>query len=184
MPSEQRLRPAKLTVDFTGVEEGKRGGSAVHVPPGDYILEITDYEQKYKVVDGKPQKDRPYLNWKLKIVEPEEFKGRGPIYHVTSLVQESLWNLRNFLSDMGLKVPSKATNIPLAKLIGRKIGATLEDDTFDNKTKSKIAATFAPSDLGGSAAAEDEDEDETDVAVAATSSDDDEDLEELELDDL
>lgn len=175
MPQPQRNRPASISADFTKVEDRKGGG--VHVPPGDYILEIKDYEIKAKKDDAS----RTYINWQLAIISPEAHVGTGTIYHVTSLVPESLWNLRNFLEDMGVKVPKKMVDIPLAKLIGKQIGATLEDDEYNGKIKSKIAATFNKNDLGGSEP-EEEAEDATPVAAAITTGDDD--TEELDLDEL
>lgn len=165
-------KPRSLSVDFSGVEDKRQ---ATRVPPGDYITKIKDYELRHK----KDDESRTYLNWELEITQPAQFKGKT-LYHITSLVPESLWNLRNFLQDLGVTVPKKAVDIPMDKLVGREIGVTVEDDEYDNKIRSKVQATFNKNDLGEVEAS---DEDSNGVATAATS-DDDEDTEELDLDDL
>ncbi len=171
-----RNRPASISADFTGVEE--RRGQRVHVPPGDYIVEVKDYEVKHK----KDDETRLYISWRLYIISPEANKGKGPIYYNTSLVPESLWNLRNFLEDMGVKVPKSKVDVPLAKIIGKTLGVTLEDEEYNNVTRSQVASTFNKNDLGATEA--DEETTTTEEATAAVTSDDDEDMEELDLDGL
>jgi hypothetical protein len=175
-----KVKPEKITADFTGIEDRRGGG--VHVPPGDYIVKVKDYELRHKKnEDGTFDKERPYLNWELTIVSPSEYKGKT-LYHITSLVKESLWNLRNFLEDMGVTVPKKAVDVPLARLIGREVGVTVDDDEYNNQIRSKVQTTFSKSSAA-EVAEVDADEDEVEEA-ATTASDDDEDTEELDLDDL
>ena len=193
--------PAKLSVDFSGVEI-RRGGSSIHIPEGDYLLRAIGCERK-------PKKDDPsrfYLNWKCEVAEGTH-KGKGPIYHITTLDPEKLWGLRTFLVDLlggEEKVPQKAVDIPLAKIVAAKprFGATLVDDEYDGKVKSKIAATFSYTDwktMSATAEPESEDEDEDGeeevrvptksskakaAAAAATESEENEDMEEIDVDDL
>jgi hypothetical protein len=184
---QQGTKPASITVDFTGVERGSGGQKGAHVPEGDYIVKVMDYSHRYKKEDGVEQKDRPYLNWKLQIVSPEEFKGKT-IYFTTSLVPESLWNLRGMLEDVGLKVPNSAVAIPLPKLIGKELGVTLADgEPYNGSIKSEVKATFNKNDLGTATSEVDTDEDEIESpaeAVAAATTDDEEEIEELDLDEL
>lgn len=162
----------KISVDLSGVEDRKGGGKAAHVPEGDYILEVVDAEVRSK----KDDKTSKYVSWQLKIVEPPL---RGSIYHITSLKPENLWSLRNFLADLLEKdIPKRALSIDLIKYKGKKIGATLEDDSYTNETKgtttvkSSIAGTFPASQYAAPGAAADED--------AELMADDDEEEEELE----
>ena len=169
--------PSKLTVDFSNVEE-RRGGNAFHGPEGDYLLQVKGVELKSK----KDDETSKYLSWRFEPVKPEQYKGRGSVYNNTSLKPESLWALRNLLDDMGITVPKKAVSLPLADIAksGRIVGATLEDDTYNNKTKSVIAATFKKEQYEATSAPEDE---EAATEEAATESDEEE-TEELDLDDI
>ena len=169
--------PAKLTVDFSNVEERREGGKAAHVPEGDYLLKVAGCELRSK----KDEPNSKYLNWRTTIVSPEKFKNAGSIWHITSLKPEALWNLRNFLEDLGVKVPKAIAEIPIKAIVekGPVFGATLEDDEYENKVKSKIAATFKKDAFQAT-----DDEDEEDEEVVETSTDDDEDVEEIDVDDL
>jgi len=174
--------PTKLSVDFTGVE---RGGGAVgaHVPEGDYLLRVVGADLKSKKDDPSSK----YLSWRCTIVKPTQYAGKT-IYHTTSLKQEALWNLRGFLMDLlggADKVPQKALDIPLQKIVAAKklLGATLQDDEYNGKFKSVIAATFAPGDYADDGSTSDSKDDEEETTSTSASSDD-EDLDEIDVDDL
>lgn len=179
--------PAVLTLDFSNVGERTEGGRAAHVPEGDYLFKPTKVELRSK----KDDESSKYLSWVMAIQAPEKYKGRV-IYFITSLKAESLWNLRNLLEDMGIKVPQSTLKLPLQQIIakGPIFGGTVEDDEYEGKVKSKIVATFkrAQYEEVGS----DESDDELDGTGGSTEvdtvdeveADGDEDLEELELDDL
>lgn len=169
-------KPRKLTVDFSKVED--RQGS-IRVAEGDYLFKIKDYEVKSK----KDDETSKYINWKFEFLEGPDPKAKGkPIYYITSLKPEALFNLKNMLGDLGFKVPKKVIDVPLEKCIGKKIAGTVADDEYDNKIKSKVQNVFSASQF--EALGEDEDEDETDedeATEAATEDDEDEDSDELEL---
>jgi len=159
--------PRNITVDFSGVEI-RRGGGGIQVPEGDYLLRVTDCERRAK----KDDSSRFYLLWKLEIAKPTSMAGKGPIYHRTSLSQESLWALRTFLVDLlGEKnVPTSSVTIPIAQIIQRKpfIGATLKDgEPYNGKVKSEIAATFSKRDYEELAAPDGELESEEDEEAPA-----------------
>jgi hypothetical protein len=196
--------PTSISVNFSNVEDRREGGKAFHGPEGDYLLKVVGCVKKAK----KDDENSFYLSWKLEPNTPSQYKGKGFVYHNTSLKEEALWSLRNFLEDMGIKVPKSTVKIPVAEIIkkGMIIGATLGDDEYNGKVKSQIVATFKKSEYEGTTEAdeaeEDDEEEETAevapkkvkassngtakaVAVAATTDDeDDEDLEELDVDDL
>lgn len=185
MPAAQM--PAKLSVDFSNVSDRKEGGGkAAHVPEGDYLLQVLGCELRKKKED-----ESKYLSWRLGIVKPSKYAHAGVVYFVTSLKEEALWNLRNFLEDLGYSIPKKAVDVPIAKIVeGKKlIGATLQDDEYNEKVKSKVAATFKASayeeTAEAPAATEADDEEETAAAATTSSSDDDdEELEEIDVDDI
>jgi len=177
--------PSKITVDFSGVEERREGGGrAAHVPEGDYLLRVEACELKSKKDDATSK----YLNWRVTIAAPEKYKNAGSIWHTTTLKQEGLWSLRNFLEDLGVSVPKSAVDIPFVAIAAKHpiIGATLEDHEYNNKVTSRIAATFKKAAYEATDEADD-DEDATDEdaeATAAVSEDEDEELEEIDVDDL
>lgn len=193
-PTAKKNKPRIISVDFSNVEERRAGKKGVRVAEGDYLLSAKDYEVKSK----KDDKSRKYINWEMYVEKPSSLKGKGPIYHVSSLVPENLWSLRNLLEDMGIKVKKAAVDLPLEKVLGRPFGATLEDDEYTNdegKTtvKSKIAATFPAAEYTDAGVAtttdddeeeEDEDEEDEDEVSKAATTDDDDDLEELDVDDI
>lgn len=155
--------PAKITVDFTNVED--RGARSDHIEPGDYLFQVEGCQLRSK----KDDESSKYLNWYLGVVAPSTFKGKH-VYHITSLKQEALWNLRGFLVDMlgEDKVPKQSVNIPLEAIVKAKkrIGGTVDDDEYDGKIRSRVVATFPASEYtetpGGSAESEPEEE-EVDV---------------------
>ena len=178
MPSQM---PAKLSVDFSNVADRKEGGGrSAHVPEGDYVVQVVGCELKKK----KDDEGSKYLNWRLQIVKPEKYKNAGIIYFVTSLKEEALWNLRNFLEDVGYTIPKKAVDIPIAKIVEAKklLGVTLMDDEYNDKVKSKVSATFKASAYEETPEAADETEAEEEAS--STADDEDEELEEIDVDDL
>jgi hypothetical protein len=170
----QNRTPAKLSVDFTGIERGG-GGRNPRVPEGDYLVQVVGCEYRSK----KDDPSKKSLRWTLKYLEGNA-KAIGKTHrHTTGLSKEALWSLRGFLIDLlgEDKVPQRAVDIPIAKIVAAKpkIGVTMEDDLYDDKETSKVAATFPKSDwaaLKAAAEAADEDEDE-----------DEEDEDEIETDD-
>lgn len=168
--------PSKISVDFSNVEDRREGGSAAHVPEGDYLLKVVGCELK----DNK-DKTSKYLSWRCQITEPSKYRSAGSVWHTTSLKPEALWNLRNFMEDLGLNVPKKAVDIPIAAIVKKQLvfGATLADDEYNGKIKSKIAATFKKDAFEGASGEATEDDDEE-----ATTDSDDEDVDELDVDDL
>jgi len=181
MPVKGKM-PSVLTVDFSNVGDRTEGGRAAHVPPGDYLAQVLGVELRSK----KDDETSKYLSWKLGIIKPEKFKGAGVIYFVTSLKEEALWNLRNFLEDCGIKVPKSAIKLPLADIIAKKptLGVTLDDDEYNGKVKSKVQATFKKADYEDTGEATTEDEDEEEATSDATAEDEEEDLDEIGIDDL
>lgn len=182
--------PAKLSVNFSGVEI-KKGGD--YVPPNDYLTRVIS-------ANVKPNKDGSgeHLVWGLQVVEPAAYKGKKLNYR-TTLKQEGLWKLRSFLVDIlgEDKVPAKAVDIPLAKIVAAKpsVGISTEDGEYKGRKTTEISGTFSKADWAALSAKAEEASDDTDddeeVATETTkatgaASDDaeGEDMDELELDDL
>jgi hypothetical protein len=76
------------------------------------------------------------------------------------LAENQLWKVRNLLTASGINVPKKRLKLDPEKLVGKLIAVTMEDDEYEGKLKSVIAAVFPPAEMN--AGAEDVDEDEED----------------------
>lgn len=167
--------PAVLSIDFTGVEVGAR---SVHVPEGDYLLQVTGCELRSK----QDNESRKYLSWSAKVVEPKAHAGK-PLYYRTSLVPEALWNLRGFLIALlgADKVPQRAVDIPIAKIVAAKplFGATVQDDEYNGKLRSEIAAVYSKAEYYENQQSLTPADDEAEEAAES-----DEDTDEIDLDDL
>lgn len=173
MPAPIGKTPAKISVDFTGIDRGGGGGTNPRFPEGDYLARVVGCELRTK----KDDPSKRHLLWKLSIIEGDKRAVGKTFNHRTGLSQEALWSLRGFLMDLlgADKVPQSAVDIPIAKIVDakKKIGITLEDDMFNDKETSKVAATFPAADwenLKGSAeepeaAADDDDDDEDEIDV-------------------
>jgi len=165
-----------LKVDMRNVEEKKSGD---RVDPGDYTVKIMSAEVK------ESQAGKKYINLKTNIDGKGEFKG-STIYHTCSLQPQALWNLRNTLEAMGMKVPKKVISLSLRSLVGKKFGATIDDDEYEGTTRSKIVDVFKPGISKKKAEAEEEldedegDDEDDDEEEEDEDEDDDEELEELE----
>src|SRR5690606_37303696 len=100
------------------------------------------------------------------------------------LQENQLWKLRNLLIAAGLSVPKKKLKLDPNRVVGKTIGVTMEDDEYDGKLKSVIAAVFPAAELVEGNIVDDEPEDdEADVDEDEEYSDD-EDVEEDSADEF
>ena len=190
-PMKSKRGKSKLyKVDFGGVpkEIRKRG---VRVPEGDYLCKIVDVERKKSEKSGLP-----YFSWKFQIIKDAQGKAKHagvPMWYITSLKPEALFNLRNLIfaaSDGKKNVAGKAVNFDPSGLIGKQIGVTVEDDEYDGKIRSRAVDVMPSSQLEAEEEDEDEEEDEEeddedeDEAEDDDDEDEEEDDEEDELDDV
>ena len=173
----------KRKVDFTGVEKEIRGGGgrAAHVPPGDYLLKIVKGEWREPEDDSKAD----YISWRFSILKPEKYKGKT-VYDITSMAKGSLWNLRNLIwAATGKNVAGKALNFDPEMIEGKVVGATVDDDEYKKKIRSR-PVDYRPKDKWKSAGDDDDEEDEDDEEeeVEEEEEEEDEELEDVDLDDL
>lgn len=145
----------RVVADFTGVEIG---GGSIKVPEGDYRFRVKEVEQR------ESQEGKPYLNFKLEFVDKAH---RGKVlYHICSLQPQALFNLRTTLTALGMDVPQKRVAFSLHKLEGRELMATLGDDEYQGRIRSRVVDTFPmggrTSDEGGGTEEVDEPEAESD----------------------
>lgn len=162
---------AARTLDFTNVKEGGGQFNKKRQPAGDYRGKVT------KVVDA-PTKDGKE-QWTYTIVV-----GSGTYPYRCQFEANVLWKLRNLMVAAGINVPKKRVKVKAELPVGKFVGVTLEDDEYDGKAQSDIAAVFPTSELSDEATADPDDDveedDEEEEDIAPTTSDDDDDDEEEE----
>jgi hypothetical protein len=156
---------AAKTLDFTNVKEGGGQFNKKRQPAGDYRGRVT------KVVDA-PTKDGKE-QWTYTIVV-----GSGTYPYRCQFEANVLWKLRNLMVAAGINVPKKRVKVKAELPVGKYVGVTLEDDEYDGKAQSDIAAVFPTSELSDEAVvdddAEDVDDEEEDEDIAPPVDDDEE----------
>lgn len=157
-------RTGGVLIDFSDVDTQQRRRK---IPSGDYAFRITEIE------DGEGEKG-PY--WTV-ISEVTSGKYEGfKDWSRYSFSQKALWKLAQLLTACGIEVSKKKMNLRKKDLIGLEFGASVEEEEYEGKVRSRIADVFPMSELEES----DEDEEETENANEA---DDDEDEEEVDDED-
>jgi Protein of unknown function (DUF669) len=169
---------AKEKIDFSGVPEDikKGSGKSAHVPEGDYAVKIAGVESRESNAGSK------YFSWKFVINQGPQ-KGKT-VYGSTSLKPEALWSLRNLIhAATGKNVAGKVVGFDPDNLIGKIVGAAIEDNEYrkDGKTvlKSQVSTCFPIDELEEADEEEEEEEDDEEVE-----DEDDDDLEDVEVDDI
>jgi hypothetical protein len=173
------VKSKSYKVDFSGVEGEPGRRRRVRIPEGDYLCKITKVERRKK--EGGTSY---YFNWTFQIIEAangsEKYKGT-PLYYVTSLKPEALFNLRNLIfaaSDGKTNVTGRSINFDPQKLVGKRIGVIVEDDEYEGKIRSVAVDIQPPSAI--EVGDEEEEEEEGDEEEEDEDEDEDE-LEEVDL---
>lgn len=166
----------KMRIDFGGVDkEIRRGGRAVRIPEGDYILKIVEAEEATGERSGAK-----YLRWTFQVADGEH-KGKR-LRMNTSLKPDALWNLRNLIhAALGKNVAGKAVNFDPETLYGKIVGGAVEDNEFNDRITSQVASVF-PKDEA--TPAEDADEEEEEEDEEEEEEEDDDELEDVDVEDL
>lgn len=145
-------------IDFTNVKDGGGNFNKKRQPEG-------DYKAKIKSVADAPSKKDNIAQWMFTI---EVGTGSYPYY--CKHQENQYWKIRNLLVAAGMTVPKKKVKVDPNKLVGKVIAVTLEDEEYDGKPQSNIAATFPISELDDDDVpdededdVEDDDEDEDDT---------------------
>lgn len=157
-------------VDFSNVRDGGATFNKKRVPAGDYLARIT------KVQDS-PAKDNIH-QWLFTIALENQYTDRKLPYYC-KLQENQLWKLRNLFLAAGKAVPKSKVKVNPQVVVGKLIGITLDDDEYEGKAQSVIAAVFAAAELEDQTDGADED-DEDDEEAEDTATDEEEDEEEDE----
>ena len=157
-----KTKASKKALDFSDVKDGSIF-STTHLEEGDYLAKIIQ-------VEDRPAKDDEEM-WVFAIQLQDRKSAVYPFY--CKLVENQLWKLRNLLIAAGKSVPKKRVAVDPNSIVGKTIGVTLEDDEYEGRLKSSIAAVFPASEL-----ADDADPDEDTAEELELDEDEDEDEEE------
>jgi hypothetical protein len=168
----------KDTIDFGEVPSEIRGGGGnFYVPPGDYLVQITDVEKRWKNND---RSNPAFYQWDLQVLEPKEHKGTQ-LRQNTSLAPKALFNLRNLIHAVtGKNVAGKKLGFDPESFKGKKLMVTTEDREYKRNGESRLSANVVDmqsADEWGAAAVE-EVEEEEEVEVVE------DELEDVDLDEL
>lgn len=120
------------------------------IPEGEYIVTVDEVSVE------ESQQGNQYLKWVFKVIDGPQKNSK--IYHNTSLLPQSLFNLKNLLIALGVPVPDKAFQLNLDECEGCNCGVTVTHETYDGKKRSRVTDVFPldASDVEG----EDEEADE------------------------
>lgn len=155
-----------LKVDFTGIE-----GRKSLIPDDEYLVAVEEVKLDTSESGNKN------LSWKFSVIHDDDKLDGTKLYYNTSLLPQSLWNLRNLLEALEVDVPDGPLEIDFAEMTGLEMMAVVEADTYEGKKRSRIT-DFYPADMTDAEASED-DEASGGVTEDAINEMDEEALEEL-----
>jgi len=104
------------------------------IPEGDYVVTVDEVSVE------ESQQGNQYLKWVFKVLDGKQ-KG-SKIYHNTSLLPQSLFNLKNLLIALGVPVPDKAFQLNLDECEGCNCGVTITHETYDGKKRTRVTDVF------------------------------------------
>lgn len=104
------------------------------IPEGEYIVTVDEVSVE------ESQQGNQYLKWVFKVIDGPQKNSK--IYHNTSLLPQSLFNLKNLLIALGVPVPDKAFQLNLDECEGCNCGVTVTHETYDGKKRSRVADVF------------------------------------------
>lgn len=151
-------KPTARSLDFTNVRESS-GINPVRMEAGDYLATVKGINERESKSSGNPM-------WEFVIGLNDRPSAVYAYYCVLSA--EQLWKVRNLLIAAGINVPKKKVKVDPTRVVGKTIAITLEDDEYEGKEKSTIAAVFSASELAPDTPqveVDDDDEDEVEVEV-------------------
>jgi flagellar biosynthesis GTPase FlhF len=134
-----------VSVNFTGVE------SRVLLPEDDYHVKVSE-------VTKEEGSKGDYLKWVFEVTEGK-FEG-NKVYFNTSLTEQSLWNLKNLLTTLGVEVPNDELDIDLDELVDLEMMAAIAHENYEGKRQARLVDFYASDESASAPADEDEDEEE------------------------
>lgn len=124
------------------------------IPEGEYIVTVDEVSVE------ESQQGNQYLKWVFKVIDGPQKNSK--IYYNTSLLPQSLFNLKNLLIALGVPVPDKAFQLNLDECEGCNCGVTVTHETYDGKKRSRVTDVF-PLDASDVEDADEDDGEEVDL---------------------
>jgi hypothetical protein len=120
---------AHIDVNLDAVEDT---GSELH-PEGMLLVQVA----KAEVRENK-KKDGKYINWQL---NPVESANKRPIYLMTSLKPEALWNLKRFLKECGVAWSSDGS-FSTDDVLGCQVWVTIVQEEYSGEIRNKANSPY------------------------------------------
>lgn len=102
-----------------------------YVEPGWYFVTIVGAEIK-----DSQSSDSQYINWRLQIDEPESEFHKQSLFHMTSLKQNALPMLKNFLEAAGVEWGEDSFNTEDA--IGAQMEVKVDVEQYKGRMQNRI----------------------------------------------
>jgi hypothetical protein len=119
----------RINVDLNAVEDQS---GEVH-PDGETLVRVVDSELK----DNKAG-DAKYINWRLKALGTENNR---PLYLMTSLKPNALWNLKNFVKGCGQE-EFDPDGFDSDELHGIELYVTVSTEVYEGQPQNKVGGPY------------------------------------------
>lgn len=147
MARTSRRKRNVVEVDFTDVD---LDGGGFRIEPGDYPLKVVEAVQEVS------NNDNDMITWTF---EGTKGKAKGKTFKMwTALVPEALWKLHSVLTALEVDIPESAFELDLDDMVDLECMGVIDDDTYQNKTRSKLMDVYSLE--GGKDDSSDDDEDD------------------------
>lgn len=113
---------------------GSDQGTFEPLPEGDYIATVFEVKLAKSKSSGNE-----YYNWVFQVRSPVQYRNRR-LFHITSLVESSLWNLKQTIEAI--------TNEPLTgqydpaehlrEYLGRPVTVRVTQEEYDGKMRNRV----------------------------------------------
>lgn len=130
------MAATKRKMNFTNVKDSGQF-SPRHVPEGDYVMKVVKVDD-HTSKEGNEQ-------WLFTIQRKGDQRANYPYY--CGCDEKQAWKIRKLFIAAGIQVPKKLVLVDPNKLVGKEIGAFLEDDEYEGRMRSRIADTFPVADV-------------------------------------
>jgi hypothetical protein len=120
---------AVINVNLDAVEERER---RVH-QEGLLGVRVVDAE----IRDNKA-KDGQYINWRL---DPIEGDNNSPVWLMTSLKPDALWNLKRFLKECGFQWESDG-GFDTADVLGSEVYVTVTIEEYQGEPRNRVGMPY------------------------------------------
>lgn len=111
------------------------------LPEGKYLFEVVG-------IDEDEGDAGPYFKWTFAVVGGK-FADKKAKPYITSLSDDSLWNLRGLLEALGVDIPEGPQDIDKDELIGKQCYSEIVHEDYNGRTQSNISGTFVADDDDG-----------------------------------